>query len=165
MPAPLLPALTLWCSSPRLLLAPVQSCTPRVSARDSERAVEDLQLLLQVRRGHHTDFVHAHSAAAAEQHQRLSDSLRDAICQLQAGELPGSRQRIARMLLHADSLGNEAFAGNWSCAVLGWLVNHDASSIASMPMRYRQLYCHRLLALTARLSLPCRSPAHTRLGL
>lgn len=56
-------------------MAPVAHCTPRATPRDTERAAEDLRLLLQ------------------------------------AGELPGSRQRTARMLLHADAVGPDAFAG------------------------------------------------------
>lgn len=36
--------------SPRQLMAQVSLCSPRPSARDSQRAADDLQLLLQVRR-------------------------------------------------------------------------------------------------------------------
>ena len=64
-------------SSPRQLLAPVQLCTPRASARDTERAAEDQALLLR------------------------------------ACELPGSRQRVARMLQYADRVGPDALSGAW----------------------------------------------------
>lgn len=74
--------------SPRALLAPLGHCTPRASAmtaRDSERADEDLQLLLR------------------------------------SAELPGSRHRIARMLVHADGLGADALAGEPRAAAVGCL--------------------------------------------
>lgn len=61
--------------SPRQLTAAVQNCTPRQSARDGQRAAEDLQRFLQT------------------------------------GELPGSQQRLARMLAHADAQGPDTFAG------------------------------------------------------
>ncbi|KAL4425491.1 hypothetical protein ABPG75_009507 [Micractinium tetrahymenae] len=60
--------------SPRQLTAAVQNCTPRHSARDGQRAAEDLQRFLQT------------------------------------GELPGSQQRLARLLAHADAQGPDTFA-------------------------------------------------------
>jgi hypothetical protein len=94
-----------------MLLAPVQLCTPRPSARDRDRAAEDLQLLLQVSWGAGCIALRY----AAPRNAILCSEPPSECCLLcpvvQNGELPGSRQRLARLLKHADNLGSEAFAG------------------------------------------------------
>lgn len=156
-----------------------------MSARDSERAAEDLYLLLQVGQGggpagmmpcafvwlEHVCWFAGYCAASITNQQQICLNRAFPTCILQAGELPGSRQRIARMLLHADSLGNEAFAGRRGRGGLVAVLSSSRCRCCCKQSCCMESFCllHGEAALHAAPgphgSPPRCRPAHARLGL